>query len=164
MKKLTEKLNKLSPLPFSLAWGLISFLITHLLIGIIIFVIAGSNLPPPAVSMDLKYFFIDGFYVILFYPLVETLIGQWIPIYLMKKTKLSMPWILIIDAIFFASTHILVKGQFSIVVLPGAFVFAYVMFKRLDNSHKQAIGCTYLTHSFHNVLTLLLTVAVRGIS
>lgn len=161
-KDILLKVDSLPLIKYGVLVGFFSFFFTHAFIFGFAFIFSDmGEMPKQVFSFDLRGFFEDGFFIVIFYPFIETIIGQWIPIKILKKTPLPMIAILIIDALFFAATHFALRKQFTILLVPGAFVFAYTAYQQLNFSNKRAISYTYLTHSIHNLFSFLTAFAAR---
>jgi hypothetical protein len=91
-------------------------------------------------------------------PLLETLIGQWIPIRVMYYFTNRIPYIMIGSAAFFAAQHLHVGPSGFVYTFPTALLLSWSFLLYRRRSRWEAYLVTAAIHALHNFLTLLLYV------
>lgn len=98
--------------------------------------------------------------ILLLLPLLETLIGQWLPLALAGLVTRSRAARMIFSAACFAALHLTNSPANALVVLlvPGP-VFAWTFLRYREQSRTRAYWATTLTHVVHNSGAALLILA-----
>lgn len=87
---------------------------------------------------------------LLIAPVIETFIGQWIPILLISWITRKRGHIMLWPSLFFASLH-LYAGVWNIfIIFPAALVFTWCFYVQYANSLWKALLLTAILHALHN--------------
>lgn len=90
-------------------------------------------------------------------PILETLLGQWAPIFMMRQLT-SREWpVLAVTTLLFASLHFVSwDAMIFVATIPVGFVLAWSFLVWQRRSLAHAIGVTTAIHACHNAIALLL--------
>lgn len=103
------------------------------------------------------------FAIVLAAPLIETLLGQWLPIKIASYFTLRPAVLVIVSALLFAAAH----GSLSLAlaVFPVGLGLAWVFVIKRSESFKKAFWLTAASHALHNFVVfglMSLGVAIEG--
>lgn len=126
-------------------------------IGVLIYAndINASKLPTPGyqkISSPILLFFL----LCILGPVIETIIGQWLPITLIKKITSNTNLVMWIDVMLFTFAHYWSYGFIqSFFVLPSAIVLAWSFILHSDDSFLKAFWITTSIHAVYNIVAFL---------
>lgn len=95
-------------------------------------------------------------------PIVETFIGQWIPIRVMYYFTNRISAILIVSALFFAAQHLHVGLSGFVYTFPIAVLLSWSFLVYRQRSRWEAYWVTAAIHSLHNFIALLMYAIAKG--
>lgn len=90
------------------------------------------------------------FLVCVFGPITETLLLQWLPIKLLRKTGLNILMVVLADAILFSFVHLNYGFLHVVAVFPLGVVLAWSFTSKVKESFTEAVLITFSIHSIHN--------------
>jgi len=161
MKRLraaSEKWKNLKPFPFVIITTLLALLIT-VLIGLVI-ELAGVELEEIGGPELEKYTLGEAFFLVVFMgPVIETWLGQSLPIRLIQKL---VRWktntvALIFSTLFFSFCHMMYSVWYFLLILPMGWALAatYLLFQQRKGS---AFWMTFWVHAARNAIGVLLSI------
>ncbi len=151
--------TKLNPYKFILITGCIAFL-SKLWFVPIFYLLGIDDLG--GVDFDLKSVIELFFFAIIFAPIIETLLSQYIPIILFKKIlkRHANKVGIIVSVILFSLLHISYSIGYAIMVIPIGIIlaFSFVIFEKRKES---SFWMTSFLHAFINMVSLSFVIVER---
>lgn len=96
----------------------------------------------------------DQLYAILIAPIIETAIGQWLPIWIASFFTTRTSILLFVSTIVFVGFH--VYPLRILTVLPIGIILAWSFVVNRRKSTRRAFGVTIAIHALHNSIAILL--------
>lgn len=95
-------------------------------------------------------------------PLVETVIGQWFPIWVTSFFTKNLPILLSVSSIFFAIQHLHVGFSGILIALPPGIFLSWSFLVKRERSKWEAYWVTSAIHSLHNLIALAFYYSIKG--
>jgi len=93
-------------------------------------------------------------------PLLETLIGQWLPLWIASWFTRETAWRVAFSAVLFSALHLYVGFSGFLSILPVGVLLAWSFALKREQSRREAYGVTCAIHAIHNFVTLFIYYAV----
>lgn len=146
LRRHLDWLRSLPILPFSLMLAMWAYVL-RIVPAIIVAIVA------VATEVDVPVVDAPWYLAIIVAPVIETLIGQWLPIALTSRFTKKTPLIIAVSTILFAAGHY-DGGLLPVVIaLPGALVLAWAFVVWRNRGIWPALTATALTHMWMNLVS-----------
>jgi len=95
-------------------------------------------------------------------PLLETIIGQWVPILIASLFTRSVPALVLVSAFLFSLEHVHVGVSGILTALPPGIFLSWCFLLGRRRSRWRAYWTTSAAHAVHNACALLLYACLQG--
>jgi hypothetical protein len=131
-------------------------------IGIMIAPFLSDSFESTTAVMAAQGDFILVFSAVILAPIVETLVGQWLPIWLISLATRSTLLKILGSAVIFTSMHLQVGLAGVLPILPVGIILSWSFLIQCRHSRTRAYWITTLIHATHNALSLIVFFLMPG--
>jgi hypothetical protein len=132
-----------------------------MIMGVLWAVVGGRAEPSTTEVLDRQ---LGGFQLFVnacvFAPLLETLVGQWLPLWIASRFTRETAWRVAFSAVLFSALHLYVGFSGFLSILPVGVLLAWSFTLKREQSRREAYGVTCAVHALHNFVTLFIYYAV----
>jgi hypothetical protein len=87
-------------------------------------------------------------------PVVETAIGQWLPLWIASLFTRRLAWRVAFSAVAFTAMHLTAGAPTTVAVVPAAVILAWGFAARRETSRWEAYWTTSAIHCIHNAISV----------